>query len=208
MAAWISRRIGLESARAAILDGEVVPDDAVLAFDRGVALASLDERLEFTALGDFDLVAHERTVNRFTHASRGLRDALPTVIPAEVTRLRRFNPNAPSGQMGALRRQLERQRGGMSVRGLMQNYGDLITQIMPCTLMSPESVARFFPARRDLFDVVVFDEDTPYALIAEVEPDVAIGQTMPPAQNVGCNGPGSDYGLPATRAINTLCLGR
>src|SRR5699024_9242012 len=43
-------------------------------------------------------------------------------------------------------------------RGLMQNFGELITQIMPCTLMSPESVARFFPARRGLFDIVVFDE--------------------------------------------------
>jgi hypothetical protein len=34
----------------------------------------------------------------------------------------------------------------------------VITQIMPCTLMSPDSVARFFPPRPDLFDIVVFDE--------------------------------------------------
>ncbi len=46
----------------------------------------------------------------------------------------------------------------MSVRGLLDNYGELITQILPCTLMSPQSVARFFPARADLFDIVVFDE--------------------------------------------------
>ena len=52
-----------------------------------------------------------------------------------------------SGQVGGLRRQLERKRGGMSVRALMENFGELITQILPCTLMSPDSVARFFPAR-------------------------------------------------------------
>ena len=46
----------------------------------------------------------------------------------------------------------------MSVRSLMDNYGELITQILPCTLMSPDSVARFFPARPDIFDIVVFDE--------------------------------------------------
>lgn len=63
-----------------------------------------------------------------------------------------------NGQIGGLRRQLDRKRGGMSVRALMENYGELITQILPCTLMSPDSVARFFPARPDLFDVVVFDE--------------------------------------------------
>ncbi len=46
----------------------------------------------------------------------------------------------------------------MSVRALLENYGELITQILPCTLMSPDSVARFFPARAGLFDIVVFDE--------------------------------------------------
>jgi superfamily I DNA and/or RNA helicase len=40
----------------------------------------------------------------------------------------------------------------------MHEFGDLITDILPCMLMSPESVARFFPAQADLFDIVVFDE--------------------------------------------------
>ncbi len=40
----------------------------------------------------------------------------------------------------------------------MDKYGELITQITPCMLMSPESVARFFPARAGMFDIVVFDE--------------------------------------------------
>ena len=29
----------------------------------------------------------------------------------------------------------------------METYGDLITQLMPCVLVSPDSLARFFPAR-------------------------------------------------------------
>jgi superfamily I DNA and/or RNA helicase len=40
----------------------------------------------------------------------------------------------------------------------MENFGELITQILPCTLMSPDSVARFFPAKQGIFDIVVFDE--------------------------------------------------
>jgi superfamily I DNA and/or RNA helicase len=60
--------------------------------------------------------------------------------------------------VGLLRRQLERQWGGMSVRTLLDTFGELITQILPITLMSPESMARFFPAKSGLFDVVVFDE--------------------------------------------------
>src|SRR5690606_31037645 len=62
------------------------------------------------------------------------------------------------GQLGELKRQLNRQRGGMSVRALFTNYGELITQIAPCVLMSPESVSRFFPAAAGMFDIVVFDE--------------------------------------------------
>jgi hypothetical protein len=71
---------------------------------------------------------------------------------------RTFDAFTESGQIGLLKRQLDRKRGGMSVRALMDNFGDLITQILPCTLMSPDSVARFFPAHADIFDIVVFDE--------------------------------------------------
>ncbi|MGY4645719.1 DUF3320 domain-containing protein [Cellulomonas sp. URHB0016] len=152
------RTRGLTAARSALLDGTMAPDDAVIAFDRGLALASLAERSEATALGDFDIAAHNRTIERFTTASRSVRGELPRAIPQAILEARRFSSGAATGQMGGLRRQLERQRGGMTVRALMDSYGDLITQIMPCTLMSPESVARFFPARADLFDIVVFDE--------------------------------------------------
>ena len=65
---------------------------------------------------------------------------------------------ASEKRMGELARQLERRRGGLSVRKLMDTYGDLITQIMPCMLVSPDSVARFFPAASRPFDIVVFDE--------------------------------------------------
>jgi len=152
------RAVGMHTARQAILDGAIDPDEAVLAFDRGLARASVGERLEATALDAFEVSAHNRTIERFTRASESVRSELPRVIPGAVVRRRRFNADADGGQIGALRRQLERQRGGMSVRALMQHFGDLITQIMPCVLASPESVARFFPARPGLFDVVVFDE--------------------------------------------------
>ncbi|UZN03050.1 DUF3320 domain-containing protein [Cellulomonas sp. S1-8] len=152
------RRHGMDAARTEILDGRVAPDDAVLAFDRGAARTSLAERAEATALGDFDVAAHNRTIERFTQATRAVRAELPQAIPDQVLALRRFDVTSGAGQIGGLVRQLKRERGGMTVRALMEHYGELITEIMPCTLMSPESVARFFPARPGLFDVVVFDE--------------------------------------------------
>jgi Protein of unknown function (DUF4011)/Swt1-like HEPN/AAA domain/REase_MTES_1575/Protein of unknown function (DUF3320) len=149
---------GMGTTRAAILAGQVNADDASLAFQRGVAIASVAERRDATALGSFDAAAHDKTIDRYTNSMRAIRGELPRAIPAALLNTRRFDANAASGQVGGLRRQLERRRGGMSVRALLDHYGELITQIMPCTLMSPDSVARFFPPRADLFDIVVFDE--------------------------------------------------
>ncbi|MDQ1436184.1 MAG: hypothetical protein QOF59_3000, partial [Actinomycetota bacterium] len=152
------RPVGLTKARSDILQGFVIAEDASLAFDRGTAIASIAERLDASALSDFDVTAHGKTIRRFTASANVIREELRRSIPAKLLGERSFDAEGSIGQIGDLRRQLDRKRGGMSVRQLMENFGDLITQILPCTLMSPDSVARFFPAKPDMFDVVVFDE--------------------------------------------------
>lgn len=152
------RNAGMTAARAAILTGRVPAEDAALGFERGVAAVSVGERLDANSLSGFDVAAHGKTIQRFTDATRAIREELPRAIPAALLAERRFDAWSESGQVGGLRRQLERKRGGMSIRGLLDNFGELITAIMPCTLMSPDSVARFFPAKPGLFDIVVFDE--------------------------------------------------
>jgi len=152
------RSAGLDHVRIDILKGAVVPEDARQAFEQGAAVASVTERLDASTLGDFDVTAHTKTIQRFTSSTSAIREELCRALPAELLSKRTFDAAAETGQVGKLRRQLERKRGGMSVRALMDNFGDLITQILPCTLMSPDSVARFFPARPDIFDIVVFDE--------------------------------------------------
>ena len=144
--------------RAAILDGDLDADDAPMAFERGLAEGALEERGLATGLKDFDARAHERTIDRFSARASQVRELLKRDLAAGVLGSRQVSTSATSGRMGELRRQLTRQRGGLTVRKLMEGYADLITQIMPCTLVSPDSVARFFPARADLFDIVVFDE--------------------------------------------------
>ncbi len=71
---------------------------------------------------------------------------------------RTFSGESTAGQVGRLKRELNRQRGGLSVRELMSQFGSLITEIMPCVLVSPDSVARFLPIGSHTFDIVVFDE--------------------------------------------------
>lgn len=152
------RTHGLTELRERILSGGVNADNAVLSFEKGLARSSLKEREGASALDGFDLTAHMRTINRFTAGAQAVRNELPRSIPMQVLQLRGFNAHTSSGQIGGLKRELGRKRGGMSVRALLDHFGELITDILPCTLMSPESVARFFPARAGLFDIVVFDE--------------------------------------------------
>lgn len=149
---------GMPDAYNALLTGEIPADLAYLALERGIADASIRERGESQAMVSFDVAAHNRAITRFTSSAASIRAELPRAIPAEILAQRRIDPAFNGGMMGELKRQLGRQRGGMAVRALFEHYGDLITQIAPCVLMSPESVARFFPARAAMFDIVVFDE--------------------------------------------------
>lgn len=148
----------LEEARSVLLRGEVAPDDAVRAFELGLAEASMGERGRATGLASFDAAAQDRAIGRFVSVSGMVREHLRTAVPAQVVRSRSFDPAASGGRVGLLQRQLGRQRGGLKVRELMTRFGDLITAALPCVLVSPDSVARFFPATAGLFDIVVFDE--------------------------------------------------
>ncbi|MGY1601611.1 DUF4011 domain-containing protein [Geodermatophilus sp. SYSU D00815] len=152
------RTAGLLEARHLLVTGTVLADDAVRAFDRGVAAASVEERRDATGLDTFDPEFHEKAIRRFTAASQAVRRHLTSALPAAVIGARPFDAALGAGRVGALQRELARQRRGLGVRQLLAEYGDLITAVMPCVLVSPDSVARFFPAQSRLFDIVVFDE--------------------------------------------------
>jgi hypothetical protein len=152
------RAAGLVDARRMLVRGEVHADDAVRAFDRGMAAASVVERRDATGLAGFDTDVHEKAIRRFTRASRAVRGHLRSALPATVLASRPFDATSGGGQVGKLTRELAKQRRGLGVRALLREYGELITTVMPCVLVSPDSVARFFPAKAGLFDLVVFDE--------------------------------------------------
>ena len=152
------RSAGLLDARRLLVTGEIAADDAVRALDRGLAAASVSERLAATGLDTFDADAHESAIARYTAASRAVREHLTAALPASVLASRPFDAAMGTGQVGALQRELAKQRRGLGVRQLLARYGELITAVMPCVLVSPDSVARFFPAAAGRFDLVVFDE--------------------------------------------------
>lgn len=149
---------GMEPARQTLLAGKIEADDALDAFERGLAEASVDERLLASGLDSFDVSNHERSIDRFRDSSTQVQGMLTGALPDEVVSARSFSASSEVGRIGALRRELSKTRRGLGVRSLMDQYGDLVTQLTPCVLVSPDSLARFFPAKANQFDLVVFDE--------------------------------------------------
>ena len=119
---------------------------------------ALEERARATGLDSFDAAAHNRLIERYRSALDGLRASLtPELVDVVLAHRDRVLQGA-AARAEALRNEINRRRSAMSVRELMDTYGDLITALTPCLLVSPDSVARFFPADRRYVDIVVFDE--------------------------------------------------
>ena len=54
--------------------------------------------------------------------------------------------------------QITKQQALMPVRKMMELYGDYLLKLFPCWLLSPESVSTIFPLKRNMFDIILFDE--------------------------------------------------
>ncbi len=152
------RAAGLEAAAQGLLAGRIDADVAPLALEAGLAQASTAERVARGQLATFSAEVHERGIGRYLASASDLREVERDGLLDTTLRRRTFAATAQIGQVGALRRELAKRRGGKSVRALLATYAELIAEIMPCALVSPDSVARFYPVKPGLFDLVVFDE--------------------------------------------------
>lgn len=184
------RSIGLEEVRTAAFNGSLQVDDVRQSFEQGLAAISLVERQSALGGAHFDAATHERVIQRFSTSSDAVRRELPYSIPAQALERREELLARENGALGALRRQLDRQRGGLGVRALLEQFTELIQGTTPCMLMSPESAARFLPAKANLFDIVVFDEASQVRVADAVGPMgrarsvVVVGDSkqMPPSR--------------------------
>lgn len=152
------RGLGLDDIASRVRDGSLSSSDVENAVRLGVARVILTERLETTGLEAFDDAERARLIDLFVTTGEDVRGRLLTELPARIAAARTIDVSQPRGKVADLGAQLTRRRGGLSIRQLMDQFGPIITQVTPCFLMSPTSVARFLPPSAVDFDVVVFDE--------------------------------------------------
>ena len=151
------RAAGLVEFAAQLGHVVIQPGDAPEALLRGIALASVSERLATTGLASFDADAQDRAALSYLDTAGTLRELLKKIGPAEVIGQRPFRADNLRGEVAELARQMERKRGGMSFRDITKKYPDALRSIVPVFLMSPGSVAHYLDPNLS-FDLVIFDE--------------------------------------------------
>jgi len=155
------RDAGLGKMCLAIEDGVLVADDVARAFERGLLTTTLHVRAEETDLDVFDSVQQDRRVRKFIQLLDDRREQAQTVIPYFLYKSRSINAGVTTGKIGEFRREVNtpsKRKRGRSIRNLIERYPDIISDLTPCFLMSPDSVAQFLPPGTLNFDIVVFDE--------------------------------------------------
>ena len=164
------------------------------------ARSAFGARARETGLDTFDPAAQAQLLADYRATLGRLRKALtPELLGVALSRRDRILGEA-GPRTEELRRELNRRRGTLNVRGLIDSYWDLVVAITPCLLVSPDSAARFFPADRRYVDVVVFDEASQITVAGAVgamgrgQSVVVVGdpKQMPPAPVPGASRSGED----------------
>ncbi|MDQ0507346.1 DUF3320 domain-containing protein [Xanthobacter agilis] len=153
----------LEDGR--LKSGEVIPAFEMAYYE---AVHSDQVRLE-PELGRFDGTLHGRLAREFADLDRQ-RIALASeeVVRAHHDRVP-ARDGGTIGPLGVLRSEMQKRRGHMPVRKLMERAGPAVQAIKPVFMMSPLSVAQFLPPGVFDFDLLVMDE------ASQIQPVDALG---------------------------------
>ncbi|PKP91093.1 MAG: DNA helicase, partial [Alphaproteobacteria bacterium HGW-Alphaproteobacteria-16] len=151
---------GLEALVACIENDAIPPDQAVAAFRLGYARWWLPAVLDGDpVLRDFRRFSHENAIAEFREIDDLVRThATGRVITAIAHGLPPVQSVARNSELGLLRHQMELQRPNQSIRDMVGKMPESFSKLAPCMLMSPLSIAQYFPPNQALFDVVIFDE--------------------------------------------------
>jgi hypothetical protein len=152
------RELGLPGFSTQLATGQIEAADASEALLRGLASASLAERLAATQLDSFDGDAQDRHVSAYRDQGALVREQLRSELASELLAARPFDADELRGEVAELARQIERKRGGLAFREVARRYPRALTSIVPVFLMSPGSVAHFLDPDSIEFDLVIFDE--------------------------------------------------
>lgn len=150
-------------------DGRLTPEQVVPAFEMAYFEATYARLVrEKPELARFDGTTHGRLVRDF-----GTLDQ-ERIVAARVEVARAHHNGVPQregamGPLGILRGEIQKKRGHMPLRKLVEKAGPALRALKPVFMMSPLSVAQFLPPGAMKFDLLVMDE------ASQIQPVDALG---------------------------------
>jgi very-short-patch-repair endonuclease len=144
---------GLESARFRLEEsGEVFERAYADAWYTAVSSAE-------PVLARFLGTEHSRNIAAFRRLDSKVLELTRAELRRHVVSGWKSASEAPaSSELGKLQRELTKRRRHIALRKLFKEIPTLLTQLKPCFLMSPMSVAQYLEAAHRSFDLLVFDE--------------------------------------------------
>ncbi|MFW5949824.1 MAG: DUF5797 family protein [archaeon] len=142
------------------LQGDYSPKHLVPAFEKRFYTKWLNSVYEQTDLCSFTADEMERYLEEFRRLDQEQQELAKVEVQHKVTKRRPSLDleHASSSDQVLVRRETEKQRRHKPLRELFDEAGSFITQLTPCFMMSPLSVAQYLKADSIQFDAVVFDE--------------------------------------------------
>lgn len=142
------------------LRGEHPSEYLVSSFKRGFYSQWLKQIYDQTDLDSFASDEIEGYLEDFRQLDEEQQRIAQVAIQNKVTKRRSTSDfdETPSSEQATVRRQIEEDGGHKPLRELFDEAGKFITQLTPCFMMSPLSVAKHLKSESIHFDTVVFDE--------------------------------------------------
>lgn len=181
---------GLKNVVSQLESAPLRPEDSELAVIRGIADASIRERISTFHLEDLGNSLKAEQLEALQNSMERVRKEALQAFPAKLLARRPYKQGRVEGKVGELRRLLDAQRNARSFRSLFAEYGDEIQTIAPCFFVSPASLATYLEPGTNPFDVVVFDEasqitvDQAMGALGRAQSAVIVGDSkqMPPTR--------------------------
>ena len=142
----------------------------------------------------FAAPSHEARIQKFKDLDKLVAETSSAYVAAIAAgMIPDKNGDATPPEYGVLSRELTKKSRHKPVRALVTEMGSALTNLTPCFMMSPLSVAQFLPVDFALFDLIVFDEASQITTwdavgaIARGKNVIVVGdpKQMPPSNNFG-----------------------
>lgn len=164
------RALGCSDVVARLEDGRLAPAAVVPAFEMAYFEAVYADQVRGDpGLGRFDGTLHGRLARDFADLDRQrIASACFEVVRAHHKRVPPRDGGA-IGPLGVLRAEMQKKRGHMPIRKLIERAGPAVQALKPVFMMSPLSVAQFLAPGVMEFDLLVMDE------ASQIQPVDALG---------------------------------